>query len=637
MSRLLSFLIFCLGLNLFFPQRLFPVDQYGLMTDSADIRNLKEKYKLIGMFQKISENSEEKRARVLKETDQRYFWGVIDQTGNEVIPAKYISVSLFENGSVKVKENISFTEKYNCGNIRPCIVEKNYPYYYFVDKNGVQISDYYEKVHSASDENYLLVNRNGKNSVVSKKDFKTVYQSQYGGEVNILPTEHADEQYRIIETSKDLTKSDFVDRKGNLLTGLRYRHVFKSNNFVFANLKWDYSGHGNRWYLLDGSLQIRKDSLYTEDAYINRDEKRSFIIKQKEKYFLIGKNCKILSDTFNNMQRQNNVIAVYDAQNRIGLMNKKGKLIIPLSDFHAAYQQGTLSVFARGEDESMIFEVYNSENGRIRHFNGFFSTYFEKYIKAGKKNAYGITDFNFKTVIPPDYIEIIPVNRTGYFWATNQDKKTGLINDKNEVIVPFVYDNIAFDLNIINPRMEDWGDISKYLFIVVNGNNHMGVINFKNQFLVPFEGHYWISDRTIWKGSKMGYITLNHKVIPAEYDDRVEINYGEGLFFLVKDGKVGLVNENNEVLIPFIFEKPDRIFDEFYAGRYTVFNYGNRMQMIEKGGKLFYPEAPDGLYDAPVKMKEGIGIINGNTLLDIYKNKIETVYLDDNFEKDDFQ
>lgn len=167
--------------------------------------------------------------------------------------------------------------------------------------------------------------------------------------------------------------------------------------------------------------------------------------------------------------------------------------------------------------------------------------------------------------------------------------------------------------------------------------NHMGVINFKNQFLVPFKGHYRISDRIIWKGSKMGYITLNHKVIPAEYDYHVEINYGEGLFFLVKDGKVGLVNENNEVLIHFIFEKPDRIFDEFYAGRYTVFNYGNKMQMIEKGGKLFYPEAPDGLYDAPVKMKEGIGIINGNTLLDIYKNKIETVYLDDNFEKDDFQ
>jgi len=57
---------FLLTCCLYFSQKLISIDRYGVMTDSADINNLQEKYMIIGTFQK---NHDEAEQEYLDKTD----------------------------------------------------------------------------------------------------------------------------------------------------------------------------------------------------------------------------------------------------------------------------------------------------------------------------------------------------------------------------------------------------------------------------------------------------------------------------------------------------------------------------------------------------------------------------------------
>jgi len=139
------------------------------MTDSADINNLQEKYMIIGTFQKSHDEAETRRARVLKRENNQ--WGFIDQAGKEVIPAKYLSVGVFNIfGYAKIRENISLTRKVNCGQPNPCIEKENLPFYYFIDKNGVQRSNYFENINDWDDnEDYFIGEINKRNEINCQK------------------------------------------------------------------------------------------------------------------------------------------------------------------------------------------------------------------------------------------------------------------------------------------------------------------------------------------------------------------------------------------------------------------------------------------------------------------------------------
>lgn len=70
----LYILFFIFTCCLYFSQKLISIDRYGVMTDSADINNVQEKYMIIGTFQKSHDKSETRRAKVLKRENNQ--WGL---------------------------------------------------------------------------------------------------------------------------------------------------------------------------------------------------------------------------------------------------------------------------------------------------------------------------------------------------------------------------------------------------------------------------------------------------------------------------------------------------------------------------------------------------------------------------------
>ena len=91
---------------------------------------------------------------------------------------------------------------------------------------------------------------------------------------------------------------------------------------------------------------------------------------------------------------------------------------------------------------------------------------------------------------------------------------------------------------------------------------------------------------------KRGYININtgHIIIDAETNDyRKAWVFSEGLAAVMKDGKIGFINANNEVVIPFQFDYTDkcRMYDFgylFHNGYCIMTNNDGDLGLIDKSG-----------------------------------------------------
>ncbi len=97
--------------------------------------------------------------------------------------------------------------------------------------------------------------------------------------------------------------------------------------------------------------------------------------------------------------------------------------------------------------------------------------------------------------------------------------------------------------------------------------------------------------------NKRGYINVNtgHIVIDAEANEyRKAWVFSEGLAAVMKDGKIGFINANNEVVIPFQFDYSKKIESTglgyvFHEGYCVMTNAEGKMGVIGLGGHWIVP------------------------------------------------
>lgn len=168
-------------------------------------------------------------------------------------------------------------------------------------------------------------------------------------------------------------------------------------------------------------------------------------------------------------------------------------------DTCSAYSLGRYQYFSK---EEQVIALQDGEEFLLYNF------------KDGKK----ITD-NFTRLE-----NLIKENKTVAFIATNTDKKTGIIDTKGNIIIPFEYDNFGYSFG--------GGDVTDY--------------SYEKNFI------------TASKDDKWGLITLDKgkEQIPFEYEDIYFNNYNavsvrkEGLWYLVDlDGKP-ILEEGYDMIIP---------------------------------------------------------------------------------------
>ena len=132
--------------------------------------------------------------------------------------------------------------------------------------------------------------------------------------------------------------------------------------------------------------------------------------------------------------------------------------------------------------------------------------YFRDYFKYYKNGKWGIIKANGKVLIKEKYDNIRSCENN--YFSVELNEKTGLIDEFDNVILPFEYDK---DFNFIDDNK------------IIAGKDHkQGIINLKNETIIPFEYDFIYTPRNNYaiasKDEKYGLIDLNNNVIvPFEF------------------------------------------------------------------------------------------------------------------------
>ena len=269
-----------------------------------------------------------------------------------------------------------------------------------------------------------------------------------------------------------------------------------------------------------------------------------------------------------------------------------------------------------------IYDEYDDFNKRkyIKYLEPYPN---REYIVLGKQSKYGVFDYNGKEIIPMEYDKICDIDNKTILLQKNG--LCGLADSLGNIVIDIEYDTIFL-------HHED-SNISLAL-----KNNLIGIINSSNQLVTnceynceflldgkiprvdePCEGYIklekYFADRNSPK--KYGYINCENGVvsIPFEYDDLG--NYSEGLIWAEKDKKYGYIDINNNVVIPFIY---DRAYD-FSDGLAAVEKYDHIMNTVmgpypyyktgfidKHGDFVIYPKYNTQAFNKPL-FKEGLAPI----------------------------
>ena len=221
------------------------------------------------------------------------------------------------------------------------------------------------------------------------------------------------------------------------------------------------------------------------------------------------------------------------------------------------YDEDYYRFLVSNKDNSIRF-VYVDKNGLEIMVDGYSfadPTNSHKYrllmnVDNDLNYKFGLYDKGIKKEIIPVIYENLWYFNDDVIIARNEEGE-GVINIKQEEVIPFEYYNLQY-LN--DNFIIALGDKSKY-----------GVINIENEELLPFEYDeiHKVSESNrycrITKGNKNGLVDANNSeiVIPLEYESLYyvdEVYIGNELIVAQKDGKTGIIDVNNNVVVPFTYD-----------------------------------------------------------------------------------
>lgn len=185
----------------------------------------------------------------------------------------------------------------------------------------------------------------------------------------------------------------------------------------------------------------------------------------------------------------------------------------------------------------------------------------EGYILYGKDNLFGAIDLKGNPFLPQIYTSIS--ERTdGVFWV-QQNKMYGLVDGKGKEMVPVKY------LEIVTY-------IKDGFIIAKDANENYGVLSFDNKELISFsyEELSVYSDQKFFfkKKGKYGIMNKKGKVLKKfKYQKMMNVKD----FFLVREeGLEGIIDENENILLPIEFNDISHPTDLFYHGYCKVRKFG---------------------------------------------------------------
>ena len=292
---------------------------------------------------------------------------------------------------------------------------------------------------------------------------------------------------------------------------------------------------------------------YKDMSILTREEygKYDFFIVKKDKYTILNSHGKAIFPTQYDEIRQHNDYYILENSSGTDCLFNSGELVKGiLVDYYVA-------------------PFLHQENGQTK-----------KYYDFKKDNLWGIIDGDGRIHIPALYQEHLRFvyncnENLSLCIVANYKGKRGIINFKNEIVLPFKYNRIM-ETEIRN-------------IFEIETTKGLQLFNLQSKRIItPSYYENCTSDTNYIYLSKAHFKTpfdpqKEQIILPWEYSTVYNIP-GSYNFAVKKDGLFGVVNSENKVLVPFIYE------DMISTNRpnMLVITKNNQYGIIDINNKLLY-------------------------------------------------
>lgn len=257
---------------------------------------------------------------------------------------------------------------------------------------------------------------------------------------------------------------------------------------------------------------------------------------------------------------------VIDNNGDIVIDNNEEMVVVPDSSkdvFVTVYDiddsTGTYKTKVLNSKNELIFTEYDLVEV-IENYDSKQNIWYEKALRVSKDGKYGLIDLSGNKLLECEYEEIKALKGAENNILVKKDGKIGLVNEAGQKIIDTVYTNIL--------TLEE-GYTNEY--IIVNENNQYGIITTSGKITiepqyesikyVKSSDYYAVKTGESWKLVN----TSGEGFLDGLYNDIVEVK-GDNII-VAKDGKYGVVNKNNEVLIPLEYDSLKYTFSIYYIAK----------------------------------------------------------------------
>ncbi len=290
-------------------------------------------------------------------------------------------------------------------------------------------------------------------------------------------------------------------------------------------------------------------------------------------------------------QMYNNLFLIQSSKGQ-GFMDTLGNIVIPCiysgtKPFGKGYIMKKDDFYGVIDAKNNIIHPFIYSHVKRRGENNFL--FYNEDLLAHSYRADVLNeDLKFETNFIYDGLEF----EDGYYTA-KKNGKMGILDEKFKVIIPFEYERIF-------PNKKNF---------IAYKNGKAGVVNKENKVLLPFD-YDRISPQFYYciveKGLKKGLLKDEKLIIPIKYDEfDLDAKNNKNWIKAQKNDKWGFIDEQNQVKIPFNFEKglKERDDSTFY------FQKNSLTGVIDLKGNILL--APEFSYIANYPEKEGVRVQKG--------------------------
>ena len=558
------------------------------------------------------------------------YFGAINATGKVVLDFKYDAIEALDQGFYQLTEHFGSKTATAIANAAGRWL---YPASEAFDKNTQADYLYTDKVNQIT---YFAIEKNGKHGLITDQA-QTLIAPIYD-ELSLLDTCPNE---RLFMKAVMGDKTGLIDQHQKVVVPFTKNTDiinFNEDKQIFSVMSYKTKPDDN--YYSDNALISEKlvsgkgISIIQSESSITHLEGNLYKYEKSGKYGIINdKGDVVLPANFDDLSIAYGSSILVMQNQKMGVLSKHedGSLNVDaFYDYLAPYYSSTYTL-SEIENQAVAEEAYDSDSADYEEvadaieetddtteaiqYNPEISSYI-----AQRNRKVGIVDSNNKVLVPLIYDELIDFE---HFIKVEKDQKYGLITENNDIIKSLIYDDIM---------LVDESDYENMRMVFTKGHQQQLTDKFAHP-LTEFSDYRFVSDKlnnledmtVIEKEGKYGLFSYKEKKVtaPPIYEDMSGYVYNNTLLAQLA-GKTVLIDTSGKLLIKDLSQYADTDRSEG-SDKIVVTTKDDKYGLIDYAGKTIIEPIYDSLKIADLSA-EYVNVWSANDI----ENSIERYIVEEN-------